>query len=438
MFIITLFHFIKLYFVYAFSLNKGSKSYQASYNLFQKSFRVPEKNSQEFWLVFTKYFSLLVHAKKNKQPFCINIFDSKIFIYDLSFNQFVARERFVQTYISEEINGGIFKNNLLYNQSLIALYMKAFICFPFIVLLFLHSLHKKDKAPYALVFQEIIENANLLNLTKKFNIKKLYFFSIYEKDSNAITLLLQKRNINVFKIPSDTPLSFWNKIIIANTLVICSGYQYDELEEYKDTMFVNETVFWGPEQSHLNISKYSNSVPTQKNTIGFYSTGAWIRKLENHANQGYDLHSAEEKVKEILKDYCSQHIQYELLVFLHPRERSKKYFEQTVKKYQNDFENITYKLIDASEETSSNSFEQADLGISFHSTIIYERLHYGFKTLFMPLGIERFPLSESGLKNICIMHPNDLHKAIENAISITNVAFFEKNRITSFAKFIYN
>jgi hypothetical protein len=416
-----------------------TKMQYVSYNLFQSTFRIPQSERADLLLVLKKYVNFIKTLFLTRGPFantCIKENDKGIFIYDVLNSAYTQRKNYVNHFSKETVSGGIFKSELYYSKFGLGTFFVFGLATVFLPFLIFSSLFKKDKAPFAVIFKEILETINLLNFVKEFKINKLYFFCIYEKDANLCTLILQQHGVQIHKIPSEVPLGIWNKIIVADTLCICNGYQYDEIKEFKDSIFINETEFWGPENVLENIEKYKLPVETKKQTIGFYSTGAWVRKLENHIDQGFDMQTMEEQVKLAIKEFCSLNPEYTLLVFLHPREKWPKYMNQTIEKYKKDFEGVKFHL---SENTkSSNSFEEADFGIAFQSTIVYERLYFGFKIIMMPVGTANFPVSEGGMKSICAISKEDLFEKIKSNIYLDNSQFFEKNNIKHFAKFLYN
>lgn len=433
------FSFVKYWLIYLTTKKPVSKEQYASINLFKTTFRIPETDRHSKTLLLKKLLDLIVtifSKSRNENAFLIDK-ENGVFIYDISRNGYEARRNYVNYFTKQgSISGGIFKEELYHRSSplsSIVLLLLVFAWFPF---LFISSLLKKDKAPFAIIFREMVELINLLQLCQKLNVKVVFFFSIYEKDANVCTLLLNKKGIEVNKITSESPLNFWNKIIIANCLCLCSGYQYDELKENARSVFVSDIHLWGPEQVLENISKYHNPIETSKKTIGFYSTGAWVRKLENHMNQNVDLEKMEEEVKQVLKRFCLSNPDYQLIVFLHPREKWEKYSKQTFEKYQQDFDGIHFHL---EKSNSSHTFEKADLGIAFLSTIVFERLYYGFKTLLMPIGVENsFPVSGSNISSICAYSQQELFNKIKENVHFSNLDFFEKNSVRSYAKFLYN
>lgn len=435
------FSFFKYWFTYLICYKLVSKEEYAAFNLFQSTFRIPQSERNSFLLVPKKYYNFIrvlfnINKKREKKVF-IKENNEGVFVYDVLESSYIQRKNYINYFSNERVSGGLFKNELYYCSSMflaIELFILSTIWMPF---LFFSSLFKKDKAPFAMIFKEILETLNLFNLIEELNIKTFYFFSIYEKDSNVCTLLLQKRGIRVIKIPSEVPIGIWNRIIIADKLCLCSGYQFDELKEFKQSIFVPEIEFYGPERALDNISKYNSPVEVEKQTIGFYSTGSWIRKLENHIQQGFDMEYMEDQVKAAIRNFCLKNTNYTLFIFLHPREKWVKYKQLTTEKYEKDFKGIAYKFIEY-DLKSSETFELVDLGIAFQSTIVYERLYYGFKTLLMPVGSNDFPVPISNMKNICVYSQDELFEKIKTNISLSNHQFFIKNGITHFAKFLYN
>ena len=77
-----------------------------------------------------------------------------------------------------------------------------------------------------------------------------------------------------------------------------------------------------------------------------------------------------------------------LIIFLHPKEKNKK--ELTLKHYDAIFKGINYTL--NFEKPSAAVFDMCEVGVSFFSTIIFERDYFGFKTIVFPIGYKEFPL----------------------------------------------
>ena len=100
-----------------------------------------------------------------------------------------------------------------------------------------------------------------------------------------------KNGFIVNKIPSEVPLVFANKVIVANQLSFCFGYQQEEFFYYKDTMFIDSTQQWLPElffKTPINILKSSSKNIGVVYEIGFFSSGNWLRDKLGDVDLGND------------------------------------------------------------------------------------------------------------------------------------------------------
>jgi hypothetical protein len=77
-------------------------------------------------------------------------------------------------------------------------------------------------------------------------------------------------------------------------------------------------------------------------------------------------------------------------------------------------------------------FRESDIAITCYSTIIFERLYCGFKTLIKRIKEHDFPLAGSPLNRICFEDYHQLSELIKDASHINSTAFFEKNEISSY------
>jgi hypothetical protein len=277
---------------------------------------------------------------------------------------------------------------------------------------------------------EILESYQLLRICKKLKVKELYYFNIFEKDSNLNALLLKKTNIKVIKITSEVPLAIWNSRIIADKICLCSAYQFEEINYFKETMFFKEIEMWGPEKMMYvkNLYDMPLFIKSEQKTLGFYSTGAWLRKLNNDIDQGFNMTENEELLKVYLKEYCYLRPEVKLQIFLHPREKKSEVFDRTKEYYNETFKGITFDIINSTTSTSE-FFQLSDIAVAFNSTIMYERLYFGFKSILMPLSFKDFPIKNSSLSNICVYNKDELFSKLDNSFVMSPKFFFEFNRL---------
>ena len=144
--------------------------------------------------------------------------------------------------------------------------------------------------------------------------KEIFYFSIFERESNFFAHQLIKFNHKIYKILSDTPIAIWNKNILTNQIIICNKYQKFEIDLFRDTIIFEGLMFWGPELSFRYVNTYNKLTITPANTIGFYSTASWIRNQKDQIYQGVDFFEMEKKVLLCLNKLISDK-NYKLIIF---------------------------------------------------------------------------------------------------------------------------
>ena len=211
---------------------------------------------------------------------------------------------------------------------------------------------------------------------------EVYLFRIYQPESVFSAAYLQDRGIFVHLIPSTTPLAPRNSRLIGDSLKICNPYQRDEFAYYRHLGTCQQAEDWSPEEIvQMNTYYQTREKPTLPNVLGLYTQGFWLRLRLGLINSsvGVELVNHEQELLEILVAYIKENPGVELVIFPHPMER--RHFQQTG--------NIPYPThglpqirIDSSGANSIYTFDQVGLGFTTVSTIGFDRIFMGFRTLF--------------------------------------------------------
>ncbi len=279
---------------------------------------------------------------------------------------------------------------------------------------------------------EMCECIALQYHVKREGIRKIFYLSLNEKESNFNSYVLMKNGIHVYKIPTLLPLFFVHKIILTNTLIISCKYHEEELSIMGGTVIYDEFQCWPPYSTRSYFSRYSSiNCSTLDNTLGFYSSGGYLRHYLNHNNTEFLLNN-EDNLLKILVDYLTVNVEVELIVFLHPLEKKNGEYMDIADKYYKDlFKGIKFRYSDCSVSTT-NSFETVDLAVSVYSTVTFERLYCGFKALIFSPDTPGFPIKNSGLDRICAKNKEELHKLIDKNKNIIPPLFFSENKIEDY------
>lgn len=285
---------------------------------------------------------------------------------------------------------------------------------------------KTHRLNLALCIREVIEWARIVELLQNQNGLLFIDFSGYEKDSNALAKFIQAQGFEVIKVPSPGPLHAHYNFVVADTLILSSAYQQEEITRLSNQWEVKQFSFWPPEQYHQYESIYQNQTEPPSLTIGFYSHGEWLRRAQGHADPGLDILANEEALLKDLSVFLKKHPSYQLIIFPHPKERNS---TLTSDYYQNKLPGVRYQF---SKEgiPSSHLFHTVDIGLMAYSTLIFERLGMGYKTLIAKYTPSVFPIQESSLNAILFSNSESLENQILQTENENRSKYFERNNLS--------
>lgn len=264
----------------------------------------------------------------------------------------------------------------------------------------------------ALSIYEVAEITFILEYCKREGIKHIYDFIPYEKDGNLLSLVLKEQNITITKIPSSGPLATHNRVLIGDEIIFSTPYHFEELKKFRDSLRATTFTLWPPERAFLYFDKYEKHPQPEAFTLGFYSHGDWLRREEKHSEHGRQVGEAEKAILQYLAKFVSENPKYKLRVFPHPREKKQAVSAKMKQFYRDAIGNENFELVTENIGTAS-SFEKVDIALAAFSTILYERLFCGYKTLIGNIGLSDFPLNGSSLNTICFGNYDEMKSYIE-------------------------
>ncbi|MEM7040064.1 MAG: hypothetical protein AAF570_24040, partial [Bacteroidota bacterium] len=223
-----------------------------------------------------------------------------------------------------------------------------------------------------------------------------------------------------------------NQCVIADSLSLCSAYQLEEFKAYSATMFVGKTQLWGPEMI-LKVEKdykMHRSAEGKQDRIGFYSSAYWLRKELGDLDLGNNSLANEQALLAEMVRFCREHGK-ELVIFLHPLEKKEAHRARTKAYYAEQIPDAAYQFAPL-DQPSNALFETVEIGVTLYSTIMFERLYFGFKALFYPVGWDGFPVEGAALRNICAYSPTELGEQLAENMKGDEAAFFERNGLEAY------
>ncbi|MFM7729676.1 MAG: hypothetical protein ACKO6L_01415 [Flavobacteriales bacterium] len=294
----------------------------------------------------------------------------------------------------------------------------------------IQCMRKGNRQGRAMLIVEVLEIAWVLNFVREHKMELVYDYVPYEIDSNWMYLLLRERGYRVIKVPSSVPLAIHNWVLMADAVVLTTPYQIEESKRFKSTFRVKEFYRWLPEKLPEYEKLYFPDQPkTEPKTLGFYSHGEWHRGKDNKSVFGHRIGETERKMLNYLGRFTQAHPEYTLRIFPHPRERED--VEKMRQFYQRAIGHHAFE-ISVTTGGTSNHFHDCDIAVVVFSTILYERLFCGFKTLIGNADIQEFPMNLSSLDAICFRTYDELSDLILTYSEVDNPTFFAKTGIADY------
>lgn len=415
---------------------KNTNDYLAATCLFENlSYRLLESDRKDRLLGFRIIIRVMRRIFKSNQG--IKCFDPKadellisgtIAIQD-RVTEYIKRsgKANLHSYVAKDVMtfDGVSKVKLLLNL------------LPFAVMQSFRAMFSPYRQGVALSIAEVVEIAYILHYIKVNKIKRVYDFVPYEIDSNFMYIIFQESGIEMVKVPSSGPLATHHKILLADEVVFSTPYHLEELQKFRDSFRVKNVLAWPPERAFQYYPKYKNDPPAAAPaTLGFYSHGEWLRRLEKHSAYGGRIGEAEETILKYLGRYVSEHPHIRLIVFPHPREMRPDVAAQMKSFYLKAIGHERFEIAQFTGGTTQH-FDKADLAVAAFSTILYERLYCGYKTLIGNMAIGEFPMNASPLNNICFRTYEGMSNLISEYSSKPVAHFFEQTRLEPFRAIHY-
>lgn len=423
------FYLVRLYMSHTFRISISARNRLAARCLLQNmTYRLPQNAAKDRLIGFRMLFRLIKLLIKQRKPeFGI----SSAWIYDGRKNAEFLRKNYVKWHTGLKTEF-IAREELIFLPKSIeglCLLLLLILSAPFYLVI---TFFLPRRVNTSLMLFEWVENSNLAGLCRSNDVKRLFFFSPYEKDANLAAVLLMRQGVYVSKHPSPGPLMTHHSGIIANELMLSNHYQVDEFAHFKGHMYVERQTKWFPEFSQQYLYRYIDNHPVAApDTIGYYTSASWLRKKLGHANNGHNTFESEQVVLDCLQQVLVEKPSVHLTIFLHPREKNAFYIDEAKQYYRSFFQGADIAFASTEVRTTEN-FDCVDLAVAAYSTTIYERLFCGYKTLAYYAGTRSFPLRGSSLENIVLKDPAHFKNQVLESLGISAERFFELNHLDGY------
>jgi len=395
--------------------NESESEWVYKRSLNDLTYRLPEVAKLDPWIGFKELYRILKRRGQKKE----RIEKGHLLLVSTSNQIKIAKE-----YVSANLNSTETINPVSREDLKIP---TSFSYLLFSLAVSIQCIWSKNRLNLALQIREVMEWACVLKLMHENHLKSFIDFTPFEKDANLLSLLLMEQGMDVMKIPSPGPLSAHHTHLIATTVVCSSAYHLEEIAHFTNWTY-SRILHWPPEQYHTYAHLYKNDNQSAKNSIAFYSHGEWVRRAEGHPDPGLGILENETFILTELSAFLASNKHITLVIYPHPKERKR---NDLLAHYAKLLSNCSFHIFEGENPTAWNFLEE-DIAIMAYSTLLFERLALGFKTLFVSIQASNFPLPSSPLNNICIRSKAEFQLKLKSAILESQNEFFEKNQLQAY------
>lgn len=291
---------------------------------------------------------------------------------------------------------------------------------------------KRNRTNHALHILMIAENVGLMHYLRSCQPSVVFHFMTCLIDNNWLYLLLKPTANEYYRMTSPYALYTHNRITLSDRLVLTLDYHFEELNVY-DTIRYTTLYKLAPESAFSFIDKYKAEKLTepQPNTLGYYSHGSWARVSLDRPSDGMNIKRAEEKALEYIRRLTDLNPDVKVFIYLHPKEKALFHNEELTRYYTDQLGEKNFTFIDPSLK-GTDAFELVNVGVAVFTSIMYERLYAGYKTLICSDGVSNFPLPGSALEGISFDTAEGLERLWKQSADLSRPAFFSTFEVSGY------
>lgn len=204
----------------------------------------------------------------------------------------------------------------------------------------------------------------------------------------------------------------------------------------KSNWHVKETELWPVYDFKKYTRQYKGKgFPSANNkVIGFYSS-AFFRRIEvGNNNLDINYERSEVKLLELLNKFLINNVDYTLKIYLHPLEKSSDELYERITEHYRQFFGIPKErlLFHPRTEATWTDFKNINTSVSVSSTVSFERLYCGFKSLYAPLCFEKGFFDGTKLEAITIRDSEKFDSFLLRNSELGTEEFFATNNISEY------
>ena len=389
------------------------------------TFDLPASAQRDMFIGFRECKRLLGMLRVSRET--MDLADSKALIFDGKVANEPLRVNYLNRLLTYESYAFVAKAQLPHLASLSTRIRGMCLLLALGLPLALFAMLHPRRHNLALVMRNAYLSLCLRQVLRSKHVECVYDFIPFANEANTNFLVNSKYVGHWVKIPSVGPLSSHNSHMLSDQVWVTSPYHKDEIQAFGASFKASQIVTSYPEDFDEYFDIYTKREQRSDiSNIGFYSHASWIRKLEDHGESLFsDANSEETALKNLLAAVSEIDNNVQVVIFTHPRERKPEMKEKTEAYYKKLSQKHGVSIeLNFSGNKSTHQFDKVDIGIGAMSTILFERLFMGYKTLFWTADQLSFPVDGSSLSRICVTSMEQLQSELSEALVQTSNDFF--------------
>lgn len=211
-----------------------------------------------------------------------------------------------------------------------------------------------------------------------------HVFPAFRIETAFIAAYLRGCGLRSDVVVETTPMAPYNRRLLADTVTLTNPYHVDEARVFAAESRAGSYRLWGPTEAPVMERAYAGgTVDDLPTVVGVYTQGYWMRVKRGSCDPATAavMLPLEEEFTELVADLARRSPAVQFVVFPHPMER--RWFAETGEsgpQWSTDLRNV--RLASDVPGGSILRFAEVGLGLTTVSTIGFDRLYMGFRTIF--------------------------------------------------------
>lgn len=253
-------------------------------------------------------------------------------------------------------------------------------------------------------------------------VREIVWFYGYEKGTALmIWFLIRRHGIRVSVVPSPNPIRNFYSHVVASRFVFTAPFQEDECRLLRNGWLVDDIAHWPMYRTdQIRLTTGRATVPA---TIGFISSGNWLRSHIGKNQVGAHFDASEEQALGWCRSFAEGHPEVSVRIFLHPLEKRSEHLALSMAHFNRLGFAAGSVLVEAS---AGMEPERMDVGVALYSSALLERMHAGYKGVFAQPGMPVDYFMDGPITNVIARDEKAFHDLLAEVLDCPTNQYFDK------------